>query len=159
MGPLVINNQSRHPIFGKNIFPQKFHNHSRLICPCENGLNSLRHVVHTQKYVLMPKWTGEWSHKINTPNIKNVNHNNRIKKWHHVPLTNPTQLLAPRTMLTILKRVPKQSRPIKTTLNDFSRCFLPTEMPPKCLVMTKWKDTSNLMVRHTPPKNLVRTIL
>ena len=32
-------------------------------------------------------------------------------------------------------------------------------MPPACLVMTKQKDTSHLIIRNIPPKHLVRVVL
>ena len=69
------------------------------------------------------------------------------------------QLLAPRETLTVFINNPKQGRPIETTLKNFSCRLSPIELAPKCMIMTEWNDTSNLIVGNTPSKDLVRKVL
>lgn len=53
----------------------------------------------------------------------------------------------------------KQTRAIETTLDYFSSCLFGIKMAPKSLIMTKRKYTSKVMIRKTPPNDLVRIIL
>jgi hypothetical protein len=56
-------------------------------------------------------------------------------------------------------RVSKQGRPIESTLQNLPGGLLNTEMASTSMIMTKGDDIRLLMLRNTPPNDLIRTIL
>ena len=68
-------------------------------------------------------------------------------------------MLTPTTCGTILGGILKQTRPIKTALEDFSGGLLRTKMTSTCLIMTKREDAMKLTIWDTPPNDLVGTML
>jgi hypothetical protein len=55
-------------------------------------------------------------------------------------------------------RVLKKGRPIKSTLQNLCSGLLSTEMAFIGTIMTKGDDIGLVMLRNTPPNDLIRTI-
>jgi len=148
MSTLVTDDDPEHAVPGENIFPKELDNDSSLSCPDQHNLHSFRHIVYSQENIIIPKRTRKWPHKINPLNIKDLNNNNRVK-GHYISPTDFPKLLTPRIDFTVQVGIFEQGTLIQTTLKDFGSYFLSTKMPPTCLVVTKRKDTSNLIIRDT----------
>jgi len=76
--PIITDDSARGTKMRENIFFQKFDNHPIVIRPGRYGLYPFWDIVHRNQDVLVAEWTWKWSHKINAPNIKNFNLQNRV---------------------------------------------------------------------------------
>jgi hypothetical protein len=68
----------------KYIILQKLNHYSVVIGLASNNLHPFGHIIHSNKDIKMAKGVWEWSHKIDSPHIKNLNNQNGVER-HHIP--------------------------------------------------------------------------
>ena len=83
MRSIITNYSSGGAKLGEDIFFEKFDNHFVVIDLCRHSFYPFRDIVHSNQDELVAEGIWEWSHEVDTPNIKNFNFKNRIQ-GHHV---------------------------------------------------------------------------
>ena len=68
---------------GEDVFFEKFDNHFIVISLCRHNFYPFRDIAHSNQDELVAEGIWEWSHEVDTLNIKNFNFKNRVP-GHHV---------------------------------------------------------------------------
>jgi hypothetical protein len=82
---------------------------------CKALLQSTGNIVNTNKNIVITERWRKWTHKIDTPNIKDLNNKNIVKRYH-VSLRNIAHALASITCGAKLIGITKMNRLVESTL-------------------------------------------
>jgi len=83
MRSIITNYRSRGAKSGEDVFFEKFDNHFVVIGLCWHSFYPFRDVIDSNQNELVAEGIREWSHEVDTPNIKNFNFQDRVQ-GHHV---------------------------------------------------------------------------
>ena len=67
---------------GEDVFFEKFDSHFVVIGLCRHSFNPFRDVIDSNQNELVAEGIWEWSHEVDTPNIKNFNFKNQVQGYH-----------------------------------------------------------------------------
>jgi len=79
MRSIIINYRSGDAKSGEDIFFEKFDNHFFVISLSWHSFYLFRDVIYSKQNELVAKGIREWSHEVDTPNIKNFNFKDRFR--------------------------------------------------------------------------------
>ena len=83
MRSIITNYRSGGVKSGEDVLFKKFDNHFDVIGLSWHSFNPLRDVININQNELVAEGVREWSHEVDTPNIKNFNFQDRVQ-GHHV---------------------------------------------------------------------------
>jgi len=111
-------------------------------------------IINNKQYINKPKRTRKRSHKIHSPHIRSFTIQHGCLQ-HLMSMGQTTYLLTLFATFTKFIGIFKHCFPIKSTMQNFPRCYFRSKMSTTCIAITISKNEMNFIVMNSSSNNLI----
>ena len=111
-------------------------------------------IINNKQYINKPKRTRKRSHKIHTPHIRSFTIQHGCLQ-HLMSMGQTTYFLTLFATFTKFIGIFKHCFPIKSTMQNFPRCYFRSKMSTTCIAITISKNEMNFIVMNSSSNNLI----